>query len=99
MSESSGGRRAERGCERRSWPEALRAVIRRGSVPDVAGRSLLNVSLRVLLLITIVWAFAGPVTPMDRVPLSVGAAALPPAAQQVAGTKQAAIFFPETGSP
>ena len=47
----------------------------------VRGRApaALGISVRLVLLLTIVWAFTGPV---DRVPLVVGAAALPPAAPE-----------------
>ncbi|MFN8635778.1 MAG: hypothetical protein U0893_18170 [Chloroflexota bacterium] len=60
----------------------------------VRGRApaALGISVRLVLLLTIVWAFTGPV---DRVPLVVGAAALPPAAPE--SPTRASPVFQETG--
>lgn len=55
---------------------------------------MLSVGLRMSVLCMIVWALTGPI---DRSPLTVGAAALPPAAGQSGYALQAPQFFPETG--
>ena len=57
-------------------------------------RAALAVAPRLLLLFVILWAFTGPI---DRVPMIVGAAALPPAAAPADSTVRAAPVAQETG--
>ncbi|MCC7368581.1 MAG: hypothetical protein IT306_09170 [Chloroflexi bacterium] len=75
------------------WPAPVRAALR-GGRRHAGLRSLMGFAARLLLLLTVVWAFTGPV---DRAALVAGAAPMPPAAEQARTVLQAAIFFPETG--
>ena len=86
VAKTEGGARREAGARR----DRLNARA------PLAGRlrTALGVAPRIILLLAVAWAFAGPI---DRTPFIAGAAGLPPGAAGPDAAVRAGPMFPETG--